>query len=44
MPSETFTIGVEEEFLVVDAATGALQPDSPALLHLIVGETRPAAC
>jgi carboxylate-amine ligase len=27
-----FTIGVEEEFLVVDAATGALRPDGPALL------------
>ncbi|HYH47909.1 MAG TPA: glutamate--cysteine ligase [Acidimicrobiia bacterium] len=27
-----FTVGVEEEFLVVDAATGALRPDGPALL------------
>lgn len=27
-----FTIGVEEEFLVVDAATGALRPEGPALL------------
>lgn len=27
-----FTLGVEEEFLVVDAATGALRPDGPAAL------------
>ena len=27
-----FTIGVEEEFLVVDADTGAIRPDGPALL------------
>ena len=27
-----YTIGVEEEFFVVDAATGALRPDGPALL------------
>jgi carboxylate-amine ligase len=27
-----FTIGVEEEFLLVDATTGALRPDGPALL------------
>jgi carboxylate-amine ligase len=27
-----FTIGVEEEFLVVDATTGALRPDGPELL------------
>jgi carboxylate-amine ligase len=32
MPPEMLTIGVEEEFLVVDAATGALRPDGPALL------------
>jgi len=33
MPTEmSFTIGVEEEFLVVDAVTGALRPDGPALL------------
>ena len=32
MGTDGFTIGVEEEFLVVDAATGALRPDGPALL------------
>jgi carboxylate-amine ligase len=32
MGTEGFTIGVEEEFLVVDAATGALRPDGPGLL------------
>jgi carboxylate-amine ligase len=32
MSTEEFTIGVEEEFLVVDADTGALRPESPALL------------
>src|SRR4051794_41254302 len=32
MATNGFTIGVEEEFLVVDAATGALRPDGPALL------------
>jgi carboxylate-amine ligase len=32
MTTDGFTIGVEEEFLVVDAATGALRPDGPALL------------
>ena len=32
MGSERFTIGVEEEFLVVDGATGELRPDGPALL------------
>lgn len=32
MSNGEFTIGVEEEFLVVDAATGALRPDGPALL------------
>jgi carboxylate-amine ligase len=32
MATAEFTIGVEEEFLVVDAATGALRPDGPALL------------
>jgi carboxylate-amine ligase len=32
MSTEGFTIGVEEEFLVVDAATRALRPDGPALL------------
>jgi glutamate---cysteine ligase / carboxylate-amine ligase len=32
MGSEQFTIGVEEEFLVVDGETGALRPDGPALL------------
>lgn len=32
MTSERFTIGVEEEFLVIDGATGALRPDGPALL------------
>src|SRR3989440_2916605 len=32
MDTTGFTIGVEEEFLVVDAATGALKSDGPALL------------
>ncbi|MDQ1492552.1 MAG: hypothetical protein QOJ23_5066, partial [Actinomycetota bacterium] len=32
MGTDGFTIGVEEEFLVVDAATGTLRPDGPALL------------
>jgi len=32
MDNGPFTIGVEEEFLVVDAATGALRPDGPELL------------
>src|SRR4051794_11310188 len=32
MGSGPFTIGVEEEFLVVDADTGALRPEGPALL------------
>jgi carboxylate-amine ligase len=32
MPTDRFTIGVEEEFLVVDEATGALRPEGPALL------------
>jgi glutamate---cysteine ligase / carboxylate-amine ligase len=32
MSTENFTIGVEEEFLVVDATTGALAPEGPALL------------
>jgi carboxylate-amine ligase len=32
MGTSEFTIGVEEEFLVVDAHTGALLPDGPALL------------
>jgi carboxylate-amine ligase len=32
MGTDGFTIGVEEEFLVVDADTGALRPDGPALL------------
>jgi hypothetical protein len=39
MSTEEFTIGVEEEFLVIDAATGALRPEGPALLP----ETCPAA-
>ncbi len=32
MSTEEFTLGVEEEFLVVDAETGALRPEGPALL------------
>jgi glutamate---cysteine ligase / carboxylate-amine ligase len=32
MGTERFTIGVEEEFLVVDGETGVLRPDGPALL------------
>jgi carboxylate-amine ligase len=32
MDGERFTLGVEEEFLVVDATTGALRPDAAALL------------
>ena len=32
MGTGRFTIGVEEEFLLVDGATGALRPDGPALL------------
>jgi carboxylate-amine ligase len=32
MGTGPFTIGVEEEFLVVDAATRALRPDGPGLL------------
>ena len=32
MRTGPFTIGVEEEFLVVDAGTGAIRPDGPALL------------
>jgi carboxylate-amine ligase len=32
MSTAGFTIGVEEEFLVVDATTRALRPDGPALL------------
>jgi carboxylate-amine ligase len=32
MSTGDFTIGVEEEFLVVDGATGALRPEGPALL------------
>ena len=32
MGTGPFTIGVEEEFLVVDAANGALRPDGPQLL------------
>ncbi|HEV7536532.1 MAG TPA: YbdK family carboxylate-amine ligase, partial [Acidimicrobiia bacterium] len=32
MTTDGFTIGVEEEFLVVDAVTGRLRPDGPALL------------
>jgi carboxylate-amine ligase len=32
MGTERITIGVEEEFLVVDGASGALRPDGPALL------------
>ncbi|HKY76058.1 MAG TPA: glutamate--cysteine ligase [Acidimicrobiia bacterium] len=32
MSTEEFTIGVEEEFLVVDGATGALRAEGPALL------------
>ncbi len=32
MGKERFTIGVEEEFLVVDGATGVLRPEGPALL------------
>ena len=32
MSTAGFTIGVEEEFLVVDATTGALRPDGPELL------------
>src|SRR5438105_832693 len=32
MATGPFTIGVEEEFLVVDADTGAIRPDGPDLL------------
>jgi|SRR5438445_7046320 len=32
MGTGSFTIGVEEEFLLVDADSGALRPDGPALL------------
>jgi glutamate---cysteine ligase / carboxylate-amine ligase len=32
MSTDGYTLGVEEEFLVVDAATGALRPEGPALL------------
>jgi glutamate---cysteine ligase / carboxylate-amine ligase len=32
MGTAAFTLGVEEEFLVVDAATGALRPHGPAAL------------
>ena len=32
MSTAELTIGVEEEFLVVDGATGGLRPDGPALL------------
>ncbi|HVW32655.1 MAG TPA: glutamate--cysteine ligase [Acidimicrobiia bacterium] len=32
MAQDDFTLGVEEEFLVVDATDGGLRPDGPALL------------
>ena len=33
-----FTIGVEEEFLLVDAATGRVLPAAPDMLRLLDGE------